>query len=123
MDIVSAKILLRKAYATSTGLFDYIKHEMFERTITDADLKRPLIEAARHKSVDLDLVGGIPNAMRIYAKARVWEHFHMTLFEFLELPHAYFDHVLRICNEENAEKNKKDREEINQFKAGLNQQN
>jgi hypothetical protein len=106
-DYISSRLLLRQAYANTFGIFDYLKQEQLELFSTDAASKRPLAMMALHPAEDHCKGSRIYELIKLFPILKIYQHYGMSLTDFLELPHDYADLILT----ESSNRYKKDAEQ------------
>lgn len=86
-----------QAYENSQGIHDYIAQEIYERSITDPDLKRPLSTVALHPNESICEGSGLYELMKMYADRKINTHYGLSLMEYLDLPHDVCQFIMLDC--------------------------
>ncbi len=78
-----------------------MKWNALEDIQPDPDKKRPLVSVAAHPSEDISSRSKLFQRIKLHKDAKVYPLFGLDLISFLELPTEICDYILSICNEQN----------------------
>ena len=91
-DPVEAKYILLEAYQQDAGIFDHLAQASI-----DAKSRRPLALIAMHDAENIHKCSNYSMILERYVVAKVWDYFHLSLTEFLNLPSSMIGHILESC--------------------------
>lgn len=95
-----AKLLLRQAYQTSFGIFDYFRQAHIDDNAIDPSIKRPLASVALHPAEDWSqMTTEFDRVVRGFSDNNIGETFKISLLEFLELPIEHAARLMRLGKE------------------------
>ncbi len=92
---LKAKDLLQEAYDQVYGIFDYGAQAMREKQSRAPHVKRPLASVALHYPEDSAGTSHLYYTIKKFGEYKVGERFHISLNEFLALPHEYAELLLK----------------------------
>lgn len=103
---VEARLMLMQAYETTFDIFDHIKHEAMDESVTDIDNRRPLASMAMHRAEDASSESRLYGTIELFSDRDVHKFFGLSLNEFLDLPHDICEHILTVCSNKQNRNNK-----------------
>lgn len=96
---MSSKALLHQAYENSQGIHDYISQEIYEQSVLDPQLKRPLSSVALHDAENICAGSKLYELIKLYADRKVYTHYGLSLLDYLDLPHDIAAFIMTDCTE------------------------
>jgi len=90
---------LHQAYENSQGIHDYISQEIYEQSVTDPELKRPLSSVALHGPEDICTGSKLFELIKLYADRKVFTHYGLSLVDYLDLPHDVASFIMMDCTQ------------------------
>lgn len=91
-DPMEAKYILLEAYQQDAGIFNHLAENSL-----DAKDRRPLAVLALHDAENIYKLSSYATILERYVVAKVWDYFHLSLTEFLDLPETMIGHILESC--------------------------
>jgi len=117
-DPISSKIMLRQAYENTFGVFNYAQQAFDESRITDPSLKRPLAIVGMNDAEDYCNTSKLYELVKVYADEKVYDYYHLSLQDFLDLPHDMCDFIIADCKLRRKKDDKANANLINSLQPG-----
>jgi hypothetical protein len=96
MNSIDGQLVMKDLYETEYGIYDHLS----------GSKNRPLASVAMHDMEDINDGSLLEEAANKYISKGIYDAFHLTLLEFLELPIDVIELLFSICDSEQSKKSK-----------------
>lgn len=96
LNSVDSQMVMRDLYETEFRLFDHLAPHP----------KKPLASVAMHPQEDVNSGSSLEQVCTLYVKHRIYDSFHIDLFQFMDLPPDVIELLIGIAKEQTKQHNK-----------------
>lgn len=95
LNALQTRMVMQDLYETEYGIYNHLSQSK----------KKPLASVAMFASEDINDGSLLEEVIRTYHYRKIYDIFHISLIEFLELPFDIVQMLYQIADEENSKKN------------------